>query len=89
MFKERMEDLDDFMHQENLPLDLRFRTRSFFEYGLFLLPCLFWGDRGDGMIFFLIYMNELFSKKSPKPGILILGFWPFSEIEMYRHEVDL
>ena len=28
-----MEDLDDFMHQENLPLDLRFRTRSFFEYG--------------------------------------------------------
>jgi hypothetical protein len=22
-FKERMEDLDDFMHQENLPLDLR------------------------------------------------------------------
>lgn len=32
-FKERMEDLDDFMHQENLPLDLRFRTRAFFEYG--------------------------------------------------------
>lgn len=31
-FKERMEDLDDFMHQENLPLDLRFRTRAFFEY---------------------------------------------------------
>jgi hypothetical protein len=28
-----MEDLDDFMHQENLPLDLRFRTRAFFEYG--------------------------------------------------------
>jgi hypothetical protein len=27
-----MEDLDDFMHQENLPLDLRFRTRAFFEY---------------------------------------------------------
>lgn len=27
-FKERMEDFDDFMHQENLPLDLRFRSRS-------------------------------------------------------------
>ena len=33
MEQERMEDLDDFMHQENLPLDLRFRTRAFFEYG--------------------------------------------------------
>jgi hypothetical protein len=32
IFKEHMEDLDDFMHQENLPLDLRFRTRTFFDY---------------------------------------------------------
>jgi hypothetical protein len=32
-FKEQMEDLDEFMHQENLPLDLRVRTRTFFEYG--------------------------------------------------------
>ena len=32
VFKEHMEDLDDFMHQENLPLDLRFRTRTFFDY---------------------------------------------------------
>eukprot|EP00960_Hanusia_phi_P038662 753536-Hanusia_phi.AAC.8 len=31
-FREQMEILDDFMHQENLPLDLRIRTRSFFEY---------------------------------------------------------
>ena len=31
--REFMEELDDFMHQENLPLDVRFRIRTFYEYG--------------------------------------------------------
>uniref|UniRef100_A0A7S4NRA4 Cyclic nucleotide-binding domain-containing protein n=1 Tax=Guillardia theta TaxID=55529 RepID=A0A7S4NRA4_GUITH len=30
--KDKMDELDDFMHQENLPINLRVRTRRFFEH---------------------------------------------------------